>query len=292
MKPALRSAVLGLAAAAIVGAGSPVAGAGRPAPTRMPMRIMSLNLCTDLLLLQIAPKSRIASVTFMARDGARALFPGLEIAITVNHDLAEDIVKARPDLILDSTLGAPMTRAMARRAGARVVEVKNANSFDDIRQIVRQVGDEVGEPARAAALIQRMDATLATLAAHPPPRRLRVVAWSGGTAVPGKGSLTDAIITAAGAVNVAAQPGIAESSFGVEELLVARPDALLFGGATLGQPSLLDDEGQHRVVRRLYAGRRIAYNDIAHTCGLPQSADSARDLRRALDALPKRSPAP
>jgi iron complex transport system substrate-binding protein len=152
------------------------------------------------------------------------------------------------------------------------------------------VGEAVGEPARAEALIRRMDATLADLAAHPPRRKLRVVAWSGGSAVPGKGSLTDAIITAAGAVNIAAKPGSAESSFGVEELLVARPDALLFGGATLGQPSLLTDEGQHRVVRRLYAGRRIAYNDIAHTCGLPQSADSARELRRALDALPERRP--
>jgi len=274
---------LGLA----VAAGGPVEAASAPPPHR----IMSLNVCTDLLLLQLAPRSRIASVTFLAPQAAKALFPGAADGIALNHGSAEDIVQVKPDLILDSGLGSPLTPAMARRVGARVVEVKNADSFEDIRQILRQVGAAVGAPARAEALIRRMDATLADLAAHPPRRRLRVVAWSGGTAVPGKGSLTDAIITAAGAVNIAARPGSAESSFGVEELLVAHPDALLFGGATLGQPSLLTDEGQHRVVRRLYAGRRIAYNDIAHTCGLPQSADAARDLRRALDALPDRSPA-
>jgi iron complex transport system substrate-binding protein len=251
---------------------------------------MSLNVCTDLLLLQIAPKSRIASVTFMAPEGAAALFPGRAAGIPLNHGRAEDVINAKPDLILDSGLGAPLTRTMAKRVGARVVEVKNADSFADIRDIVRQVGEAVGEPARAAALIRQMDATLADLAAHPPPQRLRVVAWSGGSAVPGKGSLTDAIITAAGATNIAAQPGHAESSFGVEELLAARPDALLYGGASLGQPSLISDEGQHRVVRQLYAGRRIRYNDIAHTCGVPQSADSARDLRRALDAVAGRRP--
>jgi len=251
---------------------------------------MSLNVCTDLLLLQLAPKARIASVTFLAPQGAKVLFPGLAAGIPLNHGSAEDIVRVKPDLILDSALGSPLTREMARRVGARVVAVKNADSFQDIREIVRQVGEAVGEPARAEALIGRMDATLADLAAHPPRRRLRVVAWSGGSAVPGKGSLTDAIITAAGAVNIAARPGAAESSFGVEELLIAHPDALLFGGASLGQPSLLTDEGQHRVVRRLYAGRRIAYNDVAHTCGLPQSADSARDLRRAFDALAARRP--
>lgn len=263
-----------------------VGGPGAAAARGIPQRIMSLNLCTDLLLLQIAPRARIASVTFLARDGARALFPGLEVGIPVNHGSAEDVINVKPDLILDSGLGAPLTRTMARRVGARVVEVKDANSFADIRDAVRQVGEAVGEPARAAALNRQMDATLAELAAHPPRRTLRVVAWSGGSAVPGKGSLTDAVITAAGAVNIAAQPGRAESSFGVEELLAARPDALLYGGATLGQPSLIADQGQHRVVRQLYASRRIAYNDAAHTCGLPQSADSARDLRRALDAVP------
>jgi iron complex transport system substrate-binding protein len=283
MRPAFRRLALGLAAVAMVGVRGPAAQAAERGP---PQRIMSTNVCTDLLLLQIAPKSRIASVTFMAPDGARDLFPGRAAGIPLNHGAAEDVVNVKPDLILDSGLSSPLVRTLARRVGARVVDVKDANSFQDIRDIVRQVGEAVGEPARAAALIRQMDATLADLAAHPPHRTWRVVAWSGGSAVPGKGSLTDAIITAAGAVNIAAQPGHQESSFGVEELLAARPDALLFGGATLGQPSLLSDEGQHRVVRQLYAGRRIAYRDIVHTCGLPQSAESARDLRRALDALP------
>ena len=287
MRPALRCFALGLAVAAIAAAGGPVASAAERA---VPQRIMSTNVCTDLLLLELAPKSRIASVTFLAPEAARALFPGATDGIPLNHNSAEDVVKVRPDLILDSGLSTPLVRTLARQVGARVLDVKDANSFQDIRDSLRQVGAAVGEPARAEALIAHMDATLADLAAHPPKRRLRVVAWSGGSAVPGKGSLTDAIITAAGADNIAAKPGASESSFGVEELLIADPDALLFGGATLGQPSLLNDEGQHRVVRELYAGRRIAYSDIAHTCGLPQSADSAVDLRRALAALPPKRP--
>lgn len=251
---------------------------------------MSLNLCTDLLLLEIAPKARIASVTFLAKDAARAIAPGLADGVPFNRGTAEDVVRSRPDLILDSGFSSPLVRDLAKRVGARIVDVKNANNFQDIRDTVRQVGELVGEPARAEALVARMDATLADLAAHPPIRRLKLVAWSGGTAVPGKGSLTDAIITAAGAQNIAARPGASESSFGVEELLAARPDALLYGAATLGQPSLVDDEGQHRVVRKLYAGRRIAYNDVAHTCGVPQSADSAVAIRAALAQLPSGAP--
>jgi len=285
MRRALRLLALGLAVVA-AGAGGSAEAAGRA----VPQRIMSTNVCTDLLLLQLAPRGRIASVTFLAPQGARALFPGAADGIPLNRGQPEDVVRIKPDLILDSGLSSPLVRTLARRVGARVVDVKDANNFQEIRDILRQVGEAVGEPARAERLIRGMDATLAELAAHPPARRLRVVAWSGGSAVPGKGSLTDAIITAAGAVNIAARPGSAESSFGVEELLAARPDALMFGGATLGQPSLFSDEGQHRVVRRLYAGRRVAYNDIVHTCGLPQSADSARDLRRALAVVAARGP--
>ena len=180
MVSALRMTVVGLVAV-LMGAAGP-AGSGERG---VPQRIMSLNVCTDLLLLELAPRSRIASVTFLAPEGARALFPGAVAGIPLNHGAAEDIVNVRPDLILDSGLSNPMTKRIARLMGVPVVEVKNADSFPEIRDVVRQVGAAVGEPARAEALIDRMDATLADLAAHPPSRRLRVVAWSGGSAVPG-----------------------------------------------------------------------------------------------------------
>ncbi|WP_293901679.1 ABC transporter substrate-binding protein [Phenylobacterium sp.] len=277
--------IVAILAAALLPGGAAVA-----APAGRPERIMSINLCTDLLLLQLVPRARIASVSFLARDGAGGLFPGLEAGIPTNHGTPEDIVNMQPDLILAADVSTPVARALARRVGARVVEVKSANSFADIRQNLREVGAVVGEPARAEALVQRMDATLGQLAAQPPRRRARVVAWSGGPAVPGRDTLANAIIDAAGAINVAAQPGRNYTTFGVEELLEADPDALLYGRSPSQGPSLEGGEGQHRVVRRLYATRRISFDEVASTCGLPQSADAARDLRRALDALPPRGP--
>ncbi len=266
-----------------VGLVAPIGAAG--AERAIPQRIMSLDLCTDLLLLQLAPKSRIASVTFLAHDGVQELFPGLDRGVAVNRGSGEDVVRARPDMVLDSELASPFIRSLAGKVGAKVVTVKDANTFADIREVVRQVGQAIGEPARAEALVQRMDAELAALSAHPPERPVRVVAWSGGSAVPGQGTLTNSIITAAGATNIAARPGAAVSSFGVEELLAERPDLLLYGGSAIAKPSLLSDQAQHRAIRKLYAGRRISYADAAYTCGLPQSADAALDLRQAMDAM-------
>jgi len=282
---ALRSRAMGVAVAALA-LGQPAAAA--EAVRAKPRHIMSMTLCADLLLLQMVPKSRIASVTYLAHDGAEALFPGADAGIAVNHGTPEDIIVERPDLILSDDFSTPVTRRLASQIGAPLVVVKGANSFAEIREVVRQVGAAVGEPERAQALIARMDAGLAELAAKPARRPLRVVAWGGGDSVPGQGTLSSRIFEAAGAVNIAAKPGIAYTSFDVEELLAAHPDVLLYGGGGPVKPLVSGEAGQHRVIRRLYAGRHIAYNEAAHTCGLPQSVQSALDLRRAFDALAER----
>ena len=275
---------MGVAAAAML-AFPPAAAA--PSGAAKPQRILSMNLCADMLLLELVPKGRIVAVTYLAHDGAEALFPGADAGIAVNHGTAEDIINLKPDLILAGAFSTAMTRRLAKAIGAPIVEVPDAVSFADIRRNLRQVGAAVGEPARAEALVAQMDADLAALAALPPRPPVRVIAWSGGDSVPGRETLSGHIIAAAGAVNIAARPGQTYGAIDVEELLAARPDALLYGGGGPLKPSVRGEEGEHRVLRRLYAGRRIVYSDVAHTCGLPQSARSALDLRRALDALPE-----
>lgn len=275
MRLARRLAAIGVAAALLP----------QPAAAAKPMRILSMNQCTDLLLLQLVSKARIAGVTYLAKDGSAALFPGAADGVAVNYGTPEDIIRFRPDLILAGDFSLAVTRRLAHEVGAPLVEVRSARTFDDVRANLRQVGAAVGEPARAEALVRQLDARLAALAAQRPARPNRVVVWDGGATAPGLETFANQIIRAAGAVNVAAQPGGLYTGFDVERLLVARPDALLSAGGA--RPLLQNDEARHRVVRRVLAGRRIAYPEVAFNCGLPQSAKAAVDLRRALDALPR-----
>jgi len=248
---------------------------------------MSTNLCTDLLLLMLVPKERIASITWLAREPAAMLMPGAAEGIATNRATAEEVVAQRPDLILASPWSASALRRLAGKVGAPVVEVDAANSFADIRRITRQVGASVGEPQRAEALVEAMDRTLAELAATRPKRATEVVAWNGGDPVPGQGTLAHAIIEAAGARNLAARlPGAASERFGLEELLAARPQAILRGEDGFESPSLRHSSGEHPVVRAAFAGRRITYPATLYACGLPQSAEAARELRDALRSLP------
>ena len=278
VKVVRRAVALGLIAAVLPGLAV-------AAPAK-PQRILSMNQCTDLLLLQLVPKRRIAGVTYLARNASQALFPGAADGVAVNYGTPEDIIRFRPDLILTGDFSLAVTRRFAREVGAPIIEVKSARSFDDVRASVRQVGAAVGEPARAEALVRRMDAQLRALAAGPPRRLVRVVAWDGGTTVPGTATFANRIFEAAGAVNVAAQPGPIYTGFDAEQLLQARPEALLYGGGNA--PLVQSDATRHPVIRRFFAGRRISYPETAFNCGLPQSVQAAVDLRRQLDALPPR----
>ncbi len=266
-----------------------LAGPASAALPRKPQRIMSLNMCNDLMLLMLVPRGRIASITYLARDAVPALMPGRDRGVAVNHGTTEEILLQKPDLILASPWSTPVTRRLARQAGAPIVEVDSASDFAGIRRALRQIGAAVGESARAEALIRDMDAELNALAARRPARPLRVVAWSGDGSVPGRGTLTDAIITAAGGINIGARrTDSGYSSFGLEELIAARPDAVMQGVGSYDGPALHNDAARHPLIDRLFAGRQIDYPDAGYTCGLPQSAKAARDLADAFAKVRRR----
>lgn len=283
-----------LACFAVIAAVGPQRGP-KSAPQRVdapakPMRIMSTNLCNDLLLLTLVPKDRIASITHLAHHAVSDLMPGADEGVRTNHGAAEEVVRDRPDLILASPWNTGAMRRLAAHVGANVVEVDAAYTFEDIRRTTLQVGEAVGERGRAEALVAEMDRKLDELERTKPLQPMQVVAWTSGDAVPGAGTLTDEIIRRAGAENMARKlPDSRHSSFGVEELLAARPDAILRGEEGYDVPVLRDAVSEHPVIRRAFAGRRVAYPVSLYACGLPQSADAVRELREALASVPRGS---
>jgi iron complex transport system substrate-binding protein len=239
---------------------------------------MSLKVCTDELLLDLVPASRIASVTFLSREKASLRQWPEAATIPVNHNTAEEILATHPDLILTDPFIAPSLRPLLAKTGAKVVEVPPAENFEQIRADVRLVAKAVGEGARGETLIAHMDAELRALAAHRPAKVLTVAEWGGGGYVPGRGGLFDTLLTAAGARNVE------RGSFGyydVESLIAANPDALVYGDTYAGTTSLRADQDLHPALMKRYAGRRIAYASL-YGCGVPESADAAKQLQDAL----------
>jgi iron complex transport system substrate-binding protein len=242
-------------------------------------RIMSLKVCTDELLLDLVPADRIASVTFLSRETASLKVWPQGARIPINHGTAEEILATRPDLILTDPFMPPALRPILARSGARIVEVPPAETFEQIRAVVRLVAKEVGAEARGEALIARMDESLRALETNKPARTLTVMEWGGGGFVPGKGGLFDTIMTAAGA-RVVGQGGY----YDVESLIAARPDALVYGDTYAGTTSLRADQDLHPALMKHYAGRRISFRSL-YGCGVPETAETARQLQNVLRGI-------
>jgi iron complex transport system substrate-binding protein len=251
-------------------------GQGEAAPP--PARIMSLKICTDELLMDLVPPSRIASVTFLSREKAALKIWPQAAQIPVNHNSVEEVLVTRPDLILTDSFTTEQMRRILAQSGARLVEVPPAENFEQIRAVTLLVGDAVGMRAKAEALIARMDADLRDLAATKPARTIRVMGWGGGGFVPGRLTLFNAVLEAAGGVNIAANDGY----YDVEGLITARPDVLAYGDDYIDTPSLRVDQNAHPVLLKLYGARRLVYPAALFNCGVPQSAEAATRLRQQL----------
>jgi iron complex transport system substrate-binding protein len=248
-----------------------------------PQHVMSLSMCTDDLLLELLPPERIASVTYYSRDPSNSYLWPQAAKVPINAGTIEEVLAQKPDLVLAGTYTTPTARALLKKLHMPLLEVPPAENFDEVRVVTRQVAHALQMDAAGEALIAKMDATLRQLAASKPAQVIRVAAWGEGGSIPGKGTMFDAILTAAGGTNIAASnDNMAYTSFDVEQLVMAHPDILAYASNITDTPGLNTELAQHPLIRKLYSGRKVTYPGALYSCGVIESADAAVALRASL----------
>jgi len=252
-----------------------------------PQRIVSLNFCTDQLLLALVPPERIASLTWIARTDGTDVEREVAARLPVNHGSAEEVLSAHPDLVLAGRYTTATTRALLARVGVDMLVVDAAQDWEGIRRITRAVAAAVGESARGEALLEEMDANLAMTAALRDSTPVRTIGWSGAAEdVPGADTLFNTILTTAGAVNLAALP-TGRSGFDLERVVRLHPQLLLRGTSHAGDRALRSTVADHPVLRALPGLTVMEYPEGAWACGVPAAAGYALDLARQLAELPR-----
>ena len=257
--------------------------AGRAPAADGPQHVMSLSMCTDDLLLELLPPERIASVSYYSRDRSNSYQWPQAAKVRINWGTVEEVLAEKPDLVLAGTYTTPAARSLLKKLRRPLLEVPPAADFDEIRAVTRLVAHALRRDAVGESLIAKMDSTLQELAASKPPQIIRVAAWGEGRSIPGKGTLFDAILTAAGGVNIAASlDGGAYTSFEVEQLIAAHPDVLAYSSDITDTPGLNTEMALHPLIRKLYSGRTVTYPGALYSCGVVESADAAAALRSSL----------
>jgi iron complex transport system substrate-binding protein len=266
-----------VAAALLVGALAPLATAAAPA------RIVSLNACTDELLMLLADPGQVAGVSPYSREVGRAWAATHARAVPQLSGEAEDVLMLKPDVVVAGGFTKRATRDFLKAKGLRVIEFDLARSFADVSAQLTLMGDIVGHPERAAAETARLDAALARAQAAASQRRWRVLPVSRRGWVSGDG-LTGAVLAASGLANAASELGLARGGFAtIEAIVKARPDFILVSS----QSDFAEDQGRalllHPALEALYPPeKRIVIPERLTVCGGPRLAEALERLTSEL----------
>ncbi len=201
-------------------------------PAAPPQRIVAGSVFATEVLLAIAPRERIAAVHVLAADPRYSLVADAVSGLPRVGAEPEQLLAAQPDLVVCDPFTRPETLALLDAADVPVVRTADAASFADVAANVRRVGSLCHLEREAERLVTDMERRLATLAERAAEiADWRVINLDGALHTHGRGSLFEAVATAAGARCLAAERGVGPfRKLDLEALLAWQPDALVVGG--------------------------------------------------------------
>jgi len=255
-----------------------------PGHAEAPARVVSINLCTNQLVLMQAALGQLVSVSRLAQGSRSSAMARQAAALPANSSLAEDVFLYRSDLVLAGTFTGRATLSMLRHLGGEVVELGPAYALADVRDRLSTVGAALGRARQAEATVARFDADLAALHAEIADRLRAALSYANGY-TNGDRTLACDNITAAGFSNAASELCLVRGShLPLERLVITAPDLVVTGqpqrGAARAEAVL------HHPALAATGSRHAPTTDRDWICGTPQVPSAVRDMAVARKALP------
>jgi iron complex transport system substrate-binding protein len=259
-----------------------------------PRRIVSLNVCTDQLLIDLVATDRIAALSHLAADPSVSAVAERAAGIPATRGEAETVLAFDPDLVLAGAFSTPATVAILERIGQRVVKVPLASNLDGIREAVRKVAAAVGETPRGEELIAEMNNRIARSApSGEDSSRPKALVYQVNGLASGPGSLADSVLSAAGYSNQASQLAIgAGGTLPLETLVTDPPDLLVLTGPVDEYRTAVADNLRHPALAAVRSEKRSAIVPWRlWLCGTPHVAQAIEILAGYRRDLTKSAPA-
>jgi len=223
-----------------------------------PRRIVSINLLTDQWLLKLAPRDRVASVTWLSQDPAYSPLWLEARSVPSNRGSAEEVLRFKPDLVLAGRYAATETVRMLERLGVRVVVFDYAPDFEGIAVQAREIGSLIGAQEAAEEFVATMQTRLARVRESRPARPLRLLEYGQNGWTHGRGTVLDLLLREAGHVNVAAEHGVEwMAQLPLEEVVKLQPEGFIVPRRDDDAPSLAHGVFDHAAFRKLAAHGRV-----------------------------------
>jgi iron complex transport system substrate-binding protein len=255
------------------------AGTAALAAEDAPRRIVSLNLCTDQLLVELVAPERIAGVSVLGSDRSLSASAAALDRFPKLSGSAEEVLALKPDLVIAGEYTTGATVELLRRLGQKVLIVPLATDFEGMRQTLRLIAKAVGETARGEDIIADFDARLRS-ARSTVPSRPTAIAYQVNSLVSGPQSLLDAALEAAGYRNLARDLKLGPAGrLPLEQLVTTPPDLVVLANAPSDFQTVLADNLRHPALADLLRRRPNVHLPMPYwMCATPKLADAVEIL--------------
>jgi iron complex transport system substrate-binding protein len=254
-------------------------GTGAVSAQPKPQRVVSLNLCTDQLLLALADRDQIASLSPLVTDRSISYVADLAAGLPVNAGKGETILFSGADLVLAGAYDQQARTSLLRRQGVDVLALEPWRNLRHGREQIRAVSLRLGHPERGEALIAEINEALNRAKDLTPSGRSILVYYRRGW-VPAEDSLIGELLRHMGFTLHQDALDLGQGGIARLETIVASPPDYMLTDDDAGQ---VVDNGSALFVHPALAGavsqeRRLAIPGKLAICGGPSTP-------AAIDAL-------
>jgi iron complex transport system substrate-binding protein len=248
-------------------------------------RVVSLNPCLDVILVNVADRGQIAALSHFSRDEDTSTIAELARTFPVSYESAEEVMSFEPDLVLTSRHSSLATRNALRRVEITTELFSEPQNIAESIAQVRQIAALVNRAERGEQIVARIEAVLMNAAPQAGAPALAALLYQRNGFSAGGGTMMDELLARTGFVNAAGRYGLTGwGNIPLERVLADPPQVLLAGEIRPDVPTWADRVMRHPALRKIEGRmKRAAFPDRFLYCGGPVLIESARALAAARD---------
>lgn len=245
-------------------------------PAIAPGKIVSNNPCIDAVLAEIADPASIGAVSIYSHDPESGSAPtAWARRFPAIGNGAEELILARPRLVLSGNYASSGTTAALKAAHVRVRSFGVPATLRESERQVMEIAGAIGRQKHGAQLVQRMEE--ATRQRHD--ERTAII-WTSGGFVAGQGTIQDEFLARAGFRNASATYGLKQWEILPLETLLRNPPDVIFTPISVQGDDARALALRHRALRHLIGRTQIVgFPDKLLNCGGPSVIAAMQIMR-------------
>ncbi|MBV48427.1 MAG: cobalamin ABC transporter substrate-binding protein [Sulfitobacter sp.] len=247
-------------------------------------RVVSMNLCTDQLVMLLADPAQIVSLSRLATDARSSSLADQAKGYPQNAGHAEEIFLSAPDVVVAGQYSDKATLDMLRVMGVRIEQFPLTSRLDQIPDQIREMGDLLHQTAKAERLAGTVESFLAAAPVADSDAPVAAFYYPNGYSL-GVNTLGHDIVTTGGLQNLSEKLGMLTGGrLDLELLVLENPDVLITAEPYAGG-SRSEEIVFHPALAHYAKMDRLLYSSSDWVCGTPITLRAVRQISRARDTL-------